>query len=251
MNPSMFVPHLADLAGWFRVAFVQMLILGVFEIIGREYGPLVKPRYPVLYEVLAATWRVIRQVANKFPMAKQPDPAPRAAGGFTRVHLALVLSVGILVLPILSLCLHGCSGTAVQQQMRAADVLGLTANHAAPLWLAAFEREGKAAADAACPFERALAGDLECRAVRHAAVDRVTARWSHVRDQWEIARVAHDAYSECLEFSRDGGVCLDLTARQHALEAAVTAYRCEVRALGHVDLDVVPGAAPVCNGGSQ
>jgi hypothetical protein len=67
MNATSLVPHLADLAGWARIAFVQALALGVVEIIGDNYGPLVKPRWPGTYAFLAATWRIVRQVANKMP----------------------------------------------------------------------------------------------------------------------------------------------------------------------------------------
>lgn len=67
MNGTSLIPHVADLAGWARIAFVQALALGVVEIIGDNYGPLVKPSYPRVHEFLAATWRIVRQVANKMP----------------------------------------------------------------------------------------------------------------------------------------------------------------------------------------
>jgi hypothetical protein len=70
MDVSSLLPHASDLAGWARIAFVQMVALGIVEIIGENYGPLVKPRWPSAYAFLAATWRIVRQVFSKLPRGK-------------------------------------------------------------------------------------------------------------------------------------------------------------------------------------
>jgi hypothetical protein len=239
-------PHVADLIGWARIAAYQMIVLGVAETIGNEYGPLLKPSHPRLHAFIAATWRIIRQVANKLPMKSAPSngptskpPAPPPA------VLAALLCV--VWLPFIASTLQACSGTQVQQGMRGSDAFGLAANRAAPLWLAAMRTEGRAAADAACTDTN----DPVCVRRRLDAVHAVVDRWVRVRDQWEMARVAHDRNAECLEAANraDGGVCPDPDARSAALAAAVLLLRCELRAVGHPELDVLGTGLITCPAG--
>ena len=157
------------------------------------------------------------------------------------VAVCFTLLLGLLT----GVAVIDCAGGPVQRAMRAADTVGLAANHAEPLWIAAYRRDGEAAADRACPFERAA--DPQCSRVRLTAVADATYRWRRVRDQWELARAAHDALAGCLESMNraDGGVCPDQDARAQALTVALLAWRCEVRWLGHPELDPI-GGTPSC-----
>jgi hypothetical protein len=173
-------------------------------------------------------------ISGLFPIALALGRSVFGAHARSAATLALVGAV----------LLSACSGTQVQQEMRAADAIGLGANHLEPAWIAVMNADGEIAADAVC---RVLSDDA-CVGRRLDAVHAVIAHWSHVRNQWEIAREAHDRYAGCLEAANrtDGGICPDGDARRAALGSAVLLLRCEFRAVGHPELDTLGGGAITC-----
>jgi hypothetical protein len=161
-------------------------------------------------------------------------PTSRAVMNLGLAALAIGLAVWLVLL------LGSCSGTQVQQEMRGADNLALTANRGEPVWIEAMRLDAAHAADAVCTN----VADEACVRQRLDATHAVIDRWVHVRDQWEIARVAHDAFAGCLETASDGGVCPDPEARQAALGAAFLLFRCELRAVWHPEKDPL-GTGPI------
>lgn len=125
--------------------------------------------------------------------------------------------------------LTACSGTQLDRQMRAADMIGISANKAEKFWIELYRAEGTRAVEAA-------GRDVEARL---AAVRRVHDRWAPVNLWWEVARRAHDAYATCLEagLAADGGVCPDAEARRAAVDAAIYGFRCALRGVGHPEVD--------------
>lgn len=157
----------------------------------------------------------------------------------------VVIGAGIGTLIAIGL-LHstGCGG-ALRVQAVTADALAQAWNTTArPTMLAAYEREQYAALDAVCAPD---AGTCDVARAR-AAVAAVRARWAPAWASLEVVRRAHDAWRLEIERCRlDAGTCgpaLDGLAA--AFAGALAAWRCDVRALGRVDLDRLPGPAPVC-----
>lgn len=196
---------------------------------------------------LAAACEVVSHVLlNAYSIAASLATAfGRPVRAADKAGFADVRVLGVMVVA-LAAWLACCGGTQLERDMRAADALGLAANRAEPLWLDAYRREGRAAADRTCS---ALV-DPACVEARLAAVHGVEARWSRVRDQWEIARQAHDALAVCLEDARahDGGLCPDAESKRAALSAAVMLVRCELRAVGHSEIDPLGSSGLVCFG---
>lgn len=180
------------------------------------------------------------------PVPVTPPALPKGAPGFARFGV-LGFVVAMVVAPVLiAAALHGCSAGAVQVQSEGLEVVNLAGNRIEPLWIAEYRREGRAALAAACPVANGTTPSAACGATRLAAERAVTAKWAHVRDAWEALHAVDDAYATQLDACRavDAGVCtISIPA---AFPAAVTVYRCAIRAAGHPEADLVPGPAPEC-----
>jgi hypothetical protein len=220
----------------------------------RKIGGDVIPALQSVHKALAGHPYVLGEpMPSGAPMGQRASGvATRANDGFAKFPLLTLICASVFVAVPLSIVLHACSGTQLDREMRAADTLGISANHAEPVWINAYRQDGRAAADHACTNT----ADASCVAARLDALHAVTARWMRVRVQWELASTAHAALAGCLESARasDGGLCPDLDAKRAALVAALALYRCEVHAVGHPELDLVPDAQLQCgetDGGVQ
>lgn len=154
-------------------------------------------------------------------------------------------------LALVAIALVACSGTQVQQQARAADVVARAFSTVVrPTLVAAYETACRADIETACP-----APPCE-RAALQATLAFCDARWQPAMLAYEAARLAHGTWRATLlrcQGTPDGGTCaVDLARDGAAFLQRALAYRCVVRALGHAELDPIPGT-PVCtvtDGGS-
>lgn len=154
--------------------------------------------------------------------------------------------VSFLLLPPCAL-LAACSGTQVDRQAAAASTVADAWNDVArPAIVRTYENDQRAAVDALCPAER-----TDCpRPPLVAAVAAVRARWQPVWDLSEAARAAHDAWrgelETCRRAPRDGADCVPDVARlAAAFVERADAWRCALHAIGHPELDTLPGR-PAC-----
>lgn len=137
-----------------------------------------------------------------------------------------------------------CDSTGIRRQAQVADGIARSFNTVArPTLVQSYEASCRAAIEASCP-------NPPCeRAAMTAAFNACDARWQYAFIAYESARYAHDAWRATLmrcQGTPDGGTCtVDL--QRDAAEFLRTAdnYRCVVRALGHAELDPIPGT-PNC-----
>lgn len=162
------------------------------------------------------------------------------------------LSLGAVVVS----CVSGCSGSAAQRQVRAADGIGRAFNRAQPVVLDAYERGSRVVIDAACGETRPCADPDSARE----ALAAHRAKWAPVWVAWEAARLAHDAWSTasemCLAQASDSGDGGDTcTTRVDVLGARALVLSRELRcALTGVGVTVMGGCDGVpaeSDGGSN
>ena len=218
--------------------------------LARAYRKVGADWIPAVREVLAMLTRSPYAPAQskegkpdeRITVRQAAPPSNGSSRGFAS-HRTLqeiaIAGIGGVILAAVLLHLASCTGSAVQGQMRAADILAVTANEARPVWINAMETEATLSADATCR----VMSDESCIQRRLDASRAVILRWKRVRDQWEIVRIEHDAYSTCLERANgiDGGTC-----SISALNEAVTGFRCELRFVGHPEADPLGAGAVTC-----
>jgi hypothetical protein len=157
-----------------------------------------------------------------------------------------LLLVNALAGGILSavLVLEGCGPTAVQQQATIAHLTAETWNEVGkPTLLAAYREDQRQLVDRHCPPGCSAAAATEARQ----AVASLRARWGPVWDSLETARADHDAWRAELEFCRrrpegEQTLCLPrVEALMLHFVQRVGVYRCQLRAVGHPELDPFDG----------
>lgn len=172
-------------------------------------------------------------------MIRHPRRLARVRRAWLWAHLAVALA---------ALALDACASGPVRAQAAAANTAALAFNRALPVVVAEYEREGRAAIDAAC---------CDAAAMRTALATHQT-RWQPVVLGWELARIAHDDWRAALERCRDqpAEVCMPGVERTAlTFVDSVVRARCAVRVIGRADLDPLPDP-PACgdvptDGGTQ
>lgn len=150
----------------------------------------------------------------------------------------------------LVLVLVACGGDSLRTQARSLEVSARLFNAGMPLWIRAYEQEGRSSIDAACGAR----GPAECpRSVGEQALAIHSRRWSVVAVAWESTRVTHDAWraevQRCRRLAANDATC-NFSVPQLAGRFLATAmqWRCAVRAVGRADLDPLGEHLLQCSG---
>lgn len=149
---------------------------------------------------------------------------------------------GLIVLAscaLTTIAMDGCSVSAVKQQSEIAHQAARAWNGVArPALVAEYEREAVEEIINACPRPPCA------RTSMVASLHRVQARWVPVWAALESVRVAHDVWRGELERCRSTSTPCDPSTLNRYAGAFVThlaSWRCSMRAIGHAELDPVPG----------
>jgi len=141
-----------------------------------------------------------------------------------------------------------CSSTQVQRESRAADAIARAFNGVVrPTLVDAFETACRAEIERVCPAPPCS------RVLMQGVLRDCDNHWQPVFASYEAARAAHDAWRltliRCQDAGDAGSCSLDLERDGRAVVAAVTSYRCAVRALGRPELDPLPGTVTCARDG--
>lgn len=180
------------------------------------------------------------------PMIESTRPSQRVTRPPTETGGALLVLVGVCLAGVVA---KGCAPSHVQVQATAASEIATAWNRVArPALVAAFEADQRAAVDRVCPAGPCPRGPVA------AAAEGVRTRWAGVWAAAEAARAAHDLWRTELEACRrapDAGCADNAQILGLAFAGAVVRWRCDVRELGHPELDTLPGAATCPAGGAD
>jgi hypothetical protein len=212
----------------------------------RKFGTDV---WPAITAFASAAAGVAVPLVVRMPFATPLDPPPAS----DLVRPSMERTTRVPPLPIL-LCLAllvGCSASAVHRQAVVADTFARIANAGLAVVERVYHDEQIAAARLVC------GGAEPCDTTHNAdardAVLAVRAKWAPVKAVWDLAMVAHAAWSTQLDACQrdaadagdDGGCSVQLDVLAAGVLAHTTDLRCALRGIGVTD--PFPGAVD-CGG---